>query len=48
LAEAIGALLKDGETRRRLGQAAQQAAAARFGVERMIAETEEIYRAEIR
>jgi glycosyltransferase involved in cell wall biosynthesis len=48
LAEAILALLKDGETRTRLGLSAQRAAAARFGVERMIAETEEIYRAEIR
>jgi glycosyltransferase involved in cell wall biosynthesis len=47
LAEAILALLKDGETRTRLGLDAQRAAAARFGVERMIAETEEIYRAEI-
>jgi glycosyltransferase involved in cell wall biosynthesis len=47
LAGALVALLRDGETRRRLGQAAQQRAAARFGLERMIAETEEIYRAEI-
>jgi glycosyltransferase involved in cell wall biosynthesis len=47
LAEAILALLKDGETRTRLGLSAQRAAVARFGVERMIAETEEIYRVEI-
>lgn len=47
LAEAILMLLRDSETRVRLGRAAQQAAATRFSVERMIAETEEIYRAEI-
>lgn len=47
LAEAILALLTDSESRARLGRAAQQAAATRFSVERMIAETEEIYRAEI-
>lgn len=47
LAEAILVLLKDSETRARLGKAAQQAAATRFGVERMIVETEEIYRAEL-
>ena len=47
LAEAMLMLLKDSETRIRLGRAAQQAATRRFSVERMIAETEEIYRVEI-
>jgi glycosyltransferase involved in cell wall biosynthesis len=48
LAEAILGLLGDSAERIRLGQAAQQAAMARFSVERMVAETEEIYRAEIK
>lgn len=47
LAVAICALLEDGDERIRLGNAAQRAASAKFSVERMIAETEEIYRAEI-
>jgi glycosyltransferase involved in cell wall biosynthesis len=47
LAEAIVELLTSDETRARLGRAAQQAAAARFSVERMVAETEEIYLTEI-
>lgn len=47
LAGAIMELLRSDETRVRLGQAAQQAAATRFSVERMVAETESIYRAEI-
>jgi len=47
LAEAILVLLKDRETRVRLGHAAQQTASARFDLERMIAETEEIYRTEV-
>lgn len=47
LAEAIMELLRSDQTRVRLGQAAQQAAATRFSVERMVAETESIYRAEI-
>jgi glycosyltransferase involved in cell wall biosynthesis len=47
LAEAILRLLNDEAERVRLGTAAQQSAASRFRVERMIAETEEIYRAEI-
>ena len=45
LAEAIAMLLKDQDERARVATAAQQAAAASFDVERMIAETEEIYRA---
>jgi glycosyltransferase involved in cell wall biosynthesis len=47
LAESILLLLRDKEERVRLGGAAQQAAAANFGLERMIAETEAIYRAEV-
>jgi len=47
LAESILLLLRDKEARVRLGGAAQQAAAANFGLERMIAETEAIYRAEV-
>ena len=47
LAAAILVLLKEKELRVRLGTAAQQAALANFGLERMIAGTEEIYRAEI-
>jgi len=47
LANAIVQLLKDKNARGRLGTNAQKAASANFSVERMIAETEEIYRAEI-
>ena len=47
LAEAVLELLGNKDRRVRLGRAAQQAVVARFGVERMINETEEIYRAEI-
>ncbi len=47
LAAAISALLQDKDEQARLGVAAQQAALANFGVERMIAETEEIYRREL-
>ncbi len=47
LAEAILELLDDSDKRLRLGQAAQQSVAARFSIERMIDETEEIYREEI-
>lgn len=47
LAGAIVELLGDQDRRRRLGTAAQRAVAARFSVERMIEQTEEIYRAEI-
>lgn len=47
LAEAVLVLLKDGDSRSRLGTNAQQAASTNFSVERMIAETEAIYRAEI-
>ena len=47
LAESILLLLRDKEERVRLGGAAQQAAAANFGLERMIAETEAIYRGEV-
>jgi glycosyltransferase involved in cell wall biosynthesis len=47
LAEGILLLLKEKDERVRLGNAAQHAASANFGLERMIAETEEIYRAEV-
>jgi len=47
LADEVLKLLKDRDSRGRLGTNAQQAAAANFSVERMIAETEQIYRAEI-
>jgi glycosyltransferase involved in cell wall biosynthesis len=47
LVESLLLLLKDKAARVRLGVAAQQAAAANFGLERMIAETEAIYRAEV-
>jgi glycosyltransferase involved in cell wall biosynthesis len=47
LAEAVLELLGDKDRRVRLGRAAHQSVVAQFGVERMINETEEIYRAEI-
>jgi glycosyltransferase involved in cell wall biosynthesis len=47
LAEAVMLLLNDKNLRARLGTAAQQDASIRFSLERMIGETEEIYRAEI-
>lgn len=47
LAEAVLELLDNKDRRIRLGRAAQQSVGAQFGVERMIDETEEIYRAEI-
>lgn len=47
LAEAVLELLDDRAKRIRLGQAAQQSVAAKFGIERMIDETEAIYREEI-
>ena len=47
LAEQVLVLLKDRDSRGRLGANAQQAASANFSVERMIGETEVIYRAEI-
>ena len=47
LAESVLLLLRDDEERVRLGVAAQQAAAANFSLERMIVETEAIYRAEV-
>jgi glycosyltransferase involved in cell wall biosynthesis len=47
LAESILLLLRDKDERARLGGSAQQAAVASFGLERMIAETEAIYRAEL-
>jgi glycosyltransferase involved in cell wall biosynthesis len=47
LAESILLLLRDKEDRVRLGAGAQQAAAANFSLERMIAETEAIYSAEL-
>ena len=47
LAEAIVSLLQEQNQRVRLGTAAQQAALANFSLERMIAETEAIFRAEV-
>jgi glycosyltransferase involved in cell wall biosynthesis len=47
LAESILLLLEDKEKRVRLSEAAQHAAAANFSLERMIEETEAIYRAEL-
>lgn len=47
LAEAISLLLDDRDERIRLASAAQHAALVNFDVERMIAETEDIYRATI-
>jgi glycosyltransferase involved in cell wall biosynthesis len=47
LAEVISRLLKDRDERTCLATAGQQAASVNFSVERMIAETEEIYRAAI-
>ena len=47
LAESALQLLNDREWRVRLGTEAQKDASVRFSVERMIDETEEIYRAEI-
>lgn len=47
LAEAILMLLENRDSRARMGKAAQETAAVRFTVERMIAETEEIYLREI-
>jgi glycosyltransferase involved in cell wall biosynthesis len=47
LSEAILLLLTDSEERIRLGEAAQQGAVANFSLERMIAETEAIYKAEV-
>jgi len=46
LAEAVLELLENQDRRLRLGSAAQQSVASQFSVERMIDETEEIYRAE--
>ena len=48
LADAVLVLLKDRDSLGRMGTNAQQAASANFSVKRMIAETEQIYRAEIR
>jgi glycosyltransferase involved in cell wall biosynthesis len=47
LAEDLLLLLQEKNERIRLGNAAQHAASANFGLERMIAETEEIYRTEV-
>jgi glycosyltransferase involved in cell wall biosynthesis len=47
LAEAVLELLDNKDRRIRLGRAAQQSVGAQFAIERMIDETEEIYRAEI-
>lgn len=44
LAEAVEILLSDENLRRALGENARKAALERFGVERMIAETEKVYR----
>jgi glycosyltransferase involved in cell wall biosynthesis len=48
LAKAILELLDHNEERLRLGRAAQQSVVKQFSVERMVGETEEIYRAEIK
>ena len=47
LAAAIIRLLKDEDERIRLRKSAQQEAATNFGIERMIAETEAVYQAEV-
>jgi glycosyltransferase involved in cell wall biosynthesis len=47
LADAVVLLLKDKDSRARLGTNAQRTASTNFSVERMITETEEIYRTEI-
>jgi len=47
LATGILALLGNSDRRWRLGQAAQRSVAAKFGLKRMIDETEEVYREEI-
>lgn len=47
LRESILLLLRDTDERVRLGRVAQQAASADFSLERMIVETEAIYRAEV-
>jgi glycosyltransferase involved in cell wall biosynthesis len=47
LADAVLELLESQDSRLRLGRAAQHAVVSQFSVERMIDETEEIYRAEI-
>ena len=47
LAESISLLLRDKDERVRLGGAAQQSALKNFSIERMIAETEAIYEAEV-
>jgi glycosyltransferase involved in cell wall biosynthesis len=47
LAKVVLELLDDRAKRTRLGQAAQQSIAVKFGIERMIGETEAIYREEI-
>ena len=47
LGKSILELLNDGDKRLRFGQAAQQSVAAKFGIMRMIDETEAIYREEI-
>jgi glycosyltransferase involved in cell wall biosynthesis len=47
LTESILLLLRDKDERVRLGRVAQQAASANFSLERMIVETEAIYRAEV-
>ncbi|MDQ3322387.1 MAG: glycosyltransferase family 4 protein [Acidobacteriota bacterium] len=44
LAEAVGALLADEKLRRALGENARKAVLERFGVERMVVETERVYR----
>ena len=48
LAAAISRLLEEKDKKVRLGKAAQQAVSAQFSVERMIDETEEIYRSAIK
>jgi glycosyltransferase involved in cell wall biosynthesis len=47
MAAAILLLLKDQTKRLRLGQRAQEVAAVSFGVDRMIDETEAVYKTEL-
>lgn len=44
LAEAVGVLLSDANRRRVLGENARQAVSEKFGVERMVSETQKVYR----
>lgn len=44
LADAVGELLKDAPARNKLGEAARKVAVERYGLEKMIGETEKLYR----